>query len=58
MDRLKISIENKKCELEGFETKTRDLLTEDKANRLDFVKNCIENEARRNIDLFLEDQSR
>jgi hypothetical protein len=52
MERLLISIQNKKSELENFFGKTTNLLDSDKSQRMNFVRNCLETEAQRQIDSF------
>jgi uncharacterized membrane-anchored protein YhcB (DUF1043 family) len=52
MERLLISIQNKKSELENFFAKTTNLLDTDKSQRMNFVLNCLETEALRQIDSF------
>jgi uncharacterized membrane-anchored protein YhcB (DUF1043 family) len=52
MERLLISIQNKKSELENFFSKTTNLLDSDKSQRMNFVRTCLETEAQRQIDSF------
>lgn len=52
MERLLISIQNKKSELENFFGKTTNLLDTDKSQRTNFVRTCLETEAQRQIDSF------
>lgn len=57
LEKYLISIQNKRNELEGFYSKTQQILSDDRERRLDFAKQTLQSEVKRNIDVFNPDQN-